>query len=199
MISWTGTLVTFTQGHESWWQSFVSTTVVVLHKKCKLQVHTHTHLKSYCISTIFYYNLSLSLYIYTHIYVYVFMCMYLYTYICVYICIKTATCRWEYRGSKEIKFDKLVRATDLCFLKIWGATAWVLKRYTLAWWGKTELWQKKTAVTWVHQNKGLAKGSLLRVKLHKLKPQLCWKWSSKQVARTHCQVWDRWPDFEVGW
>ncbi len=41
------TLVIFKQGHESWWQSF-STTVVVLHKECKLQTHTYNHIQYIC-------------------------------------------------------------------------------------------------------------------------------------------------------
>ena len=161
---------------------------------------THTHTSNHTVYLLYSTIISLSLYIYicTHIYVYVFMCMYLYTYICVYICIKTATCRWEYRVARRSSLTSCkghgpvlsqnLRSNSLSIEEVYVG----LMRQNGA-------LTKKTAVTWVHQNKGLAKGSLLRVKLHKLKPQLCWKWSSKQVARTHCQVWDRWPDFEVGW
>ena len=91
---------------------FCSTTVVVLHKECKLQVHTHTPQIIYLLySTII--SLSLSLYIYkyicTHIYTYTYIDTHIYIYM-IYIYIhmyKNCNMSLGIPGSKEIKFDKL--------------------------------------------------------------------------------------------
>ena len=136
------TLVIFKQGHESWWQSF-STTVVVLHKECKLQTHTYNHIQYIC-------NISLGT-----------------------------------PGSKEIKFDKLNGPPAYAFskskeqqLEYWRGIRWLdeAKRQNDTF-TKTKVWEK-----------GASQGS----NSTNLTP-------TEQVAGTNCQVWDCWPDFEVGW
>ena len=89
---------------------FCSTTVVVLHKECKLQVHTHTPQIIYLLySTI----ISLSLSIHVHIYIYTYIYIHIHIYIHIYIydiyiyMYKNCNMSPGIPGSKEIKFDKL--------------------------------------------------------------------------------------------